>query len=58
MLCSHVHSGLLDYVVCGVDQTGHTRGEIIANVILLLVGLVPAAASMVYKQSYLTQNVS
>jgi hypothetical protein len=52
----YLHSVLLNYDKC--DESGHSRSELTANAVILLVGIVPAAISAVYKQNYLAESVS
>ena len=49
---------LLNYKPCNGDRSSRVdlRAEMLANVLLLTVGLVPAAVSAIYKQSYLQQH--
>jgi len=50
-----ISSGLVHWEPCLLG--GRTRSEVVANIIILFVGVVPGAASAVYKQSYLQDNV-
>lgn len=50
-------SGLISYHPCGMEGSGRSRSELVANLVILMVGCAPAAASAVYKQSYLAQHV-
>jgi hypothetical protein len=48
-------SGLVHFEPC--LRGGRTRSELIANIVIMFIGIVPAAASAVYKQSHLQDNV-